>query len=239
MAIHPEQTVSQKKAQEILAALRAKESNIRNLKGLFQASIAGSILPISKTLPGVVFYTRPNSIRLKGFTPVGGTFFQFLREGDVYRLMMPASGRLTTGNIQELGRAGDIGRVVELSLRAIDAVLGIISGANLATMDVYEEEEGFRLDIPASTDQRIEESDVTLTRYWVEKQRYDIVRVEYKNQEHETLMSIACRDFRMFSTSSELSEATMYLPFHLKAEDDRLSGSVTLLFQELAINEES
>ncbi|WP_447968088.1 hypothetical protein [Nitrospira sp. M1] len=240
VAIQPEQTVSPQKAQDILTTLRVKESSIHNLKGLFQASITGSILPISKTMPGVVFYTRPDSIRLRGLTPVGGTFFQFIRNGDAYRLMMPASSRLTTGNIQELGRAGDIGQVVELSLRAMDAVLGKITAFDLDDMDVYEEDERFRLDMPTPGDQEHNDNDVTLTRLWVDKQRYDIVHVEYVDRENKTLMSITCQDFRLLSTSpADPSGRTMYLPFHITAEDDRLSGSVTLLFQELAINEGS
>ncbi|WP_454061945.1 hypothetical protein [Candidatus Nitrospira salsa] len=236
IAIQPEQTVSHQKSRDILAALKLKEASIQNLKGLFQASITGSILPISKTLPGVVFYTRPNSIRLKGLTPVGGTFFQFIREDDAYRLMMPASGRFTTGKIQELGRTGDIGRVVGLSLRAMDVVLGKIPGLTLDRLHVYEDDRGFRLDIPTITDEEHPDGDVSLTRLWVDKQRYDILYVEYLDQEEEMLMSIACQDFRMVSILIDSSESTIHLPFQIRAEDDRLSGSVTLTFQELAVN---
>ncbi|GJL64814.1 MAG: hypothetical protein NPIRA04_34680 [Nitrospirales bacterium] len=236
VAIQPAQAVDHQKSRDILAALKLKEASIQNLKGLFHASITGSILPISKTIPGVVFYTRPNSIRLKGLTPVGGTFFQFIREDDIYRLMMPASGRFTTGNIQELGRTGDIGRVVSLSLRAMNVVLGKIQGLTLDRLQVYEDERGFRLDIPTISDEEHQDGDVSLMRLWVDKQRYDILYVEYLDQEEEMLMSIACQDFRRFSVLINSSESTIHLPFQIRAEDDRLSGSVTLTFQELAVN---
>ena len=236
VAIKPEKAVSHQKTQDILNALRTKEASIQNLKGLFRVSITGSILPLSKTLPGVVSYTRPDSIRLKGLTPVGGTFFQFVRDGEDYRLIMPASGRFTTGKIQELEEAGDIGQVVELSLRAMDAVLGKIKGLNHSTVQLYEEEDRFRIDTQALPDERNIADGVFMTRMWVEKQHYDIVHVEYLDQNGEVLRRIDCEDFRTVSSQVNSLEPGIQLPFHISAEDEQLSGSVTLDFQELVAN---
>ena len=231
---HPiDRPVSLQKTQDILQALKVKESSILNLKGLFHASITGSLLPISRTMPGVVFYNRPDSIRLKGLTPVGGTFFQFIRDGEDYQLMMPASGQFTSGKIQEVGHNGDIGQVVALSLRAMDTVLGKISGLHLETIRLYEEEQEFRLDIPELPADKNIIDDVVLTRIWVEKQRYDVVRVQYYDENGDVLRGIDCQDFRIVSKVKGPSKIEMYLPFHIRAKDERLSGSVTLDFQEL------
>ena len=229
--------VPREKAEEIIHALTAKEARIQTLKGLFRASITGSILPVSKTLPGVVFYTRPDSIRLKGFTPVGGTVFQFVREGEDYRLVIPSSGRFTNGKIQDLGRAGDMGHVVQLSLRAMDAVLGKMKGLNLNEAQLYEDNRGYRLDIQElAEEERHAANDVVMTRMWVGKQGYDIVHVEYLDKEGDLFMSIDCQDFRNVSVPTNSSESAIQLPFHIRAEDDRLSGSVTLMFQEMVAN---
>ncbi|MGB0909454.1 MAG: hypothetical protein ACPGYT_03765 [Nitrospirales bacterium] len=231
--IQPKKIVGDQKTREIINVLREKEPRIENLKGLFRASITGSILPLSRTLPGVVFYNRPDSIRLKGLTPVGGTFFQFTRSSNNYRLMLPASGRLTSGSIHELHQAGDIGKVVDLSLRAMDAVLGKVKGLESDEVRFYEEDRGFRTDFLESRDRADE---VALTRTWVDKQRHDIVYVEYLNHDGELLMSIECEDFRSISPQDSAFGLTQYLPFRVQAEDTRLSGSVTLLFQELVLN---
>ncbi len=234
--VHPIKSVSGQKAQAILQALNEKESSIRNLKGLFRVSITGSLLPISKTLPGVVFYTRPDSLRLKGLTAIGGTFFQFVRKGEDYQLAMPTSGHFAAGKIEELGRAGDMGQVVELSLQAMDAVLGKTVGLNPNMVHLYEEDQRFRIDIPSLKTQKNAENQVFMTRIWVNKQRYDIVHVEYLDQDSEVVRRIDCQDFRTVSSTANSSETTIQLPFHIRAEDDRLSGSVTLDFQELVAN---
>ncbi len=236
VAINQKKFVSDQKTQDIIKVLREKEPSIQTLKGLFRASITGSILPLSRTLPGVVFYARPDSIRLKGLTPVGGTFFQFTRSGNNYRLMMPASGRFTTGKIHELDQAGDMGNVVDLSLRAMDAVLGKVKGLESDQVRFYEDERGYRVDFLEPQDQKRVNDGVALTRTWVEKQRYDIVYVEYLDRNGDVLMSVECQDFRSFDSQVFKGDSTIQLPFHVQAEDTRLSGSVTLQFQELVAN---
>ena len=228
--------VPRQKAQEIIHELLAKEARIQTLKGLFRVSITGSILPVSKTFPGVVFYTRPDSIRLKGFTPVGGTFFQFVRDGEDYRLVIPTSGRFANGKIQDLAQAGDMGHVVQLSLRAMDAVLGKMKGLNLNETKLYEDDRGYRLDMEELGGDKHVGSEVALTRIWVNKERYDIEYIEYLDEEEDILMSIDCQDFRNVSSTTHSSESAIQLPFHIRAEDDRLSGSVTLMFQEIVAN---
>lgn len=235
--LQPEKPISAEKAIEILGKLKAREERILHLKGLFHVSITGSILPISRSMPGVVFYTRPDSIRLKGLTPVGGTFFQFVRDGEDYELLMPGNGQSAAGKIHELRRVGDIGQVVELSLHALDAVLGKIQGLTPVFARLFEEQDVFRIDIPTVPGQHAGTNSVSLTRLRVDKVRSDIMQIEYLGRDGEVLRSIDCQDFRAVSTQSLSPDVTpIYLPFHIHAEDDQLSGSVTLDFQELVIN---
>ena len=231
-----ERVISQEKTQGILERLKARAERIHRLKGLFRVAITGSILPISRTIPGVVFYKRPDSIRLKGLTPVGGTFFQFVRDGEDYRLLIPGNGQSSKGKIHELNRAGDMGQVVELSLRALDAVLGKFERLSSGEARVFEENEAFRIDIPSDLDQRADKKPFILTRLRVDKIRLNIVQIEYLDQGGDVVRSIDCQDFRVVSAQSQTKELPIHLPFHIHAEDDQLSGSVTLDFQELVAN---
>ncbi len=236
VAVQPKKIVEHQKTLDIIKVLRAKEPSVRHLKGLFRASITGSILPLSHSFPGVIFYTRPNSIRLKGLTPVGGTLFEFTQEGKNYRLAIPGSGQLTRGSVRELDQAGDLGQAVDLSLRAMDTVLGKIRGLESEDIRLYEEDRGFRMDFLELREANRNNDHVVLTRTWIDKQHYDITYVEYLDQDGELLMSVECDDFRpipgLVHTSGEIPK----LPFRLQAEDTRLSGTVTLEFQEMVVN---
>ena len=98
--------------QQVLAALHAREANITSLKGLFQADVEGSFSPFSHSIQGTLFYQRPRSIRLKGFTRFGGTLFDFLLNGRPYTLhtagrLYPMVGRLP--DVRPLGGFGSSG----------------------------------------------------------------------------------------------------------------------------------
>ena len=85
--------------QQVLATLHAREANITSLKGLFQADVEGSFSPFSHSIQGTLFYQRPRSIRIKGFTRFGGTLFDFLLNGRPYSLhtadrLYPIVGRV-------------------------------------------------------------------------------------------------------------------------------------------------
>ena len=236
VAVQPKKIVEHHKTLGILKVLKAKELSIRHLKGLFRASITGALLPLSHSFPGVIFYTRPDSIRLKGLTPVGGTLFQFTQEGKNYRLRIPGSGQLTRGSVRELGQAGDLGQAVDLSLKAMDTVLGKIRGLESDEIRLYEEDRGFRMDFHDSPVANRKNDQVILTRTWIDKQHYNITNVEYLDQDGALLMRIKCEDFRPMPGLVQASGEIVQLPFRLEAEDTRLSGTVTLEFQEMVVN---
>lgn len=226
--------------QWVLDALRQRESRIQSVKGLFQASLSGSVLPISHNLNGVLFYQRPYSVHLKGFARIGGTIFEFQRDGDYYQLTIPPAGKAVQGRITALDYSEDINRVVELSLRTMDAILGKIEEGDANKFLLYQEGERFRLDIQNMVQPHAHVNESILTRVWVDKETFDVVQVEYLINDDETAMVVECSDFRVVKTKDPSGSSPIRLPFHIRAEDLRsVGGSMTLTFQELAANAES
>ena len=224
----------------VLQVLRQRESDIEALKGLFYASITGSILPISQNLNGVLFYRRPHTIQLKGFTRIGGTIFEFLRETDHYQLHLPSAGKFVSGRVSELNQAGEFRQVVELSLRAMDAILGRIDGLGRGYVAFYDDGERIRLEVPPEGSGEDPSADSFITRVWVSKNTFDVVQVEYLIEDEEVAMTVQCSDFREVKQASERSTASIRLPFQIRAEDFQSSGgSMTLIFQEMVANADS
>ena len=225
----------------MLQALRQRESNIKAIKGLFQASITGSVLPISQNLNGVLFYHRPDDVHLRGFTRVGGVIFEFLRENDSYQLRLPSAGKFVRGRITELNKnEEEFSQIVELSLRAVDAILGAIEGIDTGNVALYDDGERIRLDVRPVDDKEIDSEKPFDTRVWVNRYTFDVVQVEYLTEDEDVAMKVDCSDFRIAETDVPFSRTPIRLPFHIRAEDFRSSGgSMTLTFQELVANAES
>lgn len=226
--------------QWVLASLHERESRIRSVKGLFHASISGSVLPLSQDLNGVLYYRQPYSVQLRGFARIGGTIFEFRRDGDYYQLHIPSAGKAVQGQVTALDDSEDIYRVVELSLRTMDAILGKIDDMDETKVLLYQDGERFRLDIQNMMGANGSGSDSLLTRVWVNRETFDVVQVEYLMEDEETVMVVECSDFRVVKSNAPPTESPIRLPFHIRAEDLRsVGGSLTLTFQELAANAES
>ena len=170
VSVRPQIPLDGEKAQTVLQALRERETNIKAIKGLFQASITGSVLPISQNLNGVLFYHRPSDVQLRGFTRVGGVIFEFLRKNDSYELRLPSAGKFVRGRITELNKKEEeFSQIVELSLRAVYAILGAIKGINTGNIALYDDGERIRLDVRAGGDQKLESEKPFDTRVWIHK----------------------------------------------------------------------
>ena len=237
-SFQPEVRLNDDVAQWVIESLRQREARIRSVKGLFRASVSGSsILPISQNLDGVLFYERPYVIQLRGFARVGGTIFEFQRDGDYYQLDIPPSGKAVQGRVADLDDSEDVSRVVELSLRTMDAILGKIDKGSESKILLYQDGELFRLDIQMSKNAPKNESNPVMTRVWVNRDTFDVVQVEYLIEDEETVMIVECSDFRVVTSQDPSVSSPIRLPFHIRAEDLRsLGGSMTLKFQELAAN---
>ncbi len=135
--------------QQVLQALRQRESNIRTLRGLFQASISDSgILPLSQNILGTVSYVRPDVLDMKGFIRMGVPVMNFHRQGNEYELYFPAEGKVVTGRVDETQERTAWDHTVMLSIRALDAVLGKISGGASKEARVWKSNERYRIDLP-------------------------------------------------------------------------------------------
>lgn len=237
-SVQPEVPLNDEVTQWVLDSLRQRESRIQSVKGLFRASVSGSsVLPISQNLDGVLFYERPYLVRLRGFARVGGTMFEFQRNGDYYQLSIPPAGKAVKGQITTLDASQDVSRVVELSLRTMDAILGKIEDRDGSKILLYQDGERFRLDIKRMIETDGNASDSLTTRVWVNRDTFDVVQVEYLMEDDEIVMVVECSDFRVVKSQDPSTSSPIRLPFHIRAEDLRsLGGSMTLTFQELAAN---
>jgi hypothetical protein len=237
----PEVPLNDEAAQWVLESLRQREARIRSVKGLFRASVSGSsVIPISQNLDGVLFYERPYWVHLRGFARVGGTIFEFQRDGDYYELNIPSSGKAVQGQITALDDSQEVSRVVELSIRTMDAILGKFDDADGSKVLLYQDGESFRLDIQSMLERGGENNDPLMTRVWVNRDTFDVIQVEYLNKDEEAIMVVECSDFRAVKSKDPSISSPIRLPFHIRTEDLRSQGgSMTLTFQELAANAES
>ena len=237
----PEVPLNDEFAQWVLESLRQREARIRSVKGLFRATVSGSsILPISQNLDGVLFYERPYLIKLRGFARVGGTMFEFQREGDYYQLSIPPAGKAVQGQITTLDASQDVSGIVELSLRTMDAILGKFDELDGSKVLLYQDGENFRLDFQSKIEREGNNNGPLMTRVWVNRDTFDVIKVEYLIEDEEPIMMVECSDFRAVKSKDPSISSPIRLPFHIRAEDLRSQGgSMTLTFQELAANAES
>jgi len=240
-SLQPQAPLNDEVTQWVLDSLRQRESRIQSIKGLFRASVSGSsVLPISQNLDGVLFYERPYWVQLRGFARVGGTIFEFRRDGDHYQLSIPPAGKAVQGQITALDDSQDISRVVELSLRTMDAILGKIEDGDGSKILLYQDGERFRLDIQSMKQPEGNGSHPLMTRVWVNRDTLDVVQVEYLMEDDEIAMVVECSDFRVVESKDPSTSSSIRLPFHIRAEDLRsLGGTMTLTFVELAANAEA
>jgi hypothetical protein len=228
--------VGEERSWQVVAELRQKEEIIRTLRGLFQSSISGSGIPLSPNLLGMFSYVRPDVLRLKGFIRLGVPVMDFHREGNQYELYFPAEGKVVTGRVGETEERTPWNQTVMLSIRALDAVLGKISGLSGSDVRVWKNEKHYRIDMAAgqSPDDSAQE-DFTV-RTWVDVHSLDVTSIEYRRSFDDIVISVECEDYREVSNPSEVG-SSVRLPFLVRATDHRPSGgSITLHFQEYIVN---
>lgn len=224
-------------SQQVLEALRQKEATIRTLRGLFQASVSGSGIPFSQGFNGVMSYASPATIHLRGFLKFGVPMMDFHREGNAYKLYFPAENEVITGQVEGGSVSTQWDQTVQLSIRALDAVLGKIAGLAKGDIHVFQGETQFRLDM---AEVRIDENATRedfLVRAWVDAQTLELTSIEYRRAFDEVVVSVECEDYREVKAPALSKQGPIRLPFVVKATDHRSSGgSITLNFQEFVLN---
>ena len=139
--------VTKDQSQQVLEALRQKEAIIQTLRGLFQASISGSGIPFSQRFNGTMSYDSPDRVHLRGFLKFGVPMMDFHREGNAYELYFPAENEVITGQVTGGSANTRWDQTIQLSIRALDAVLGKISGLSQGDIHVFKGVTSYRLDM--------------------------------------------------------------------------------------------
>lgn len=240
-------------SEEVLAILHARESRIHSLKGLFQADIRGAHLPFSRRIHGTLFYQRPHSIRVTGLTRVGGRVFDFLLRGQVYALRVPERPDMIVGHVGDLRGLGDMSMPIQLSLHAVDLLLGKVPWASRSP-DMRVDGQAYRYSVPVAFPPAMvpdgwPDSSGGRQYVWVDRYSAHMHTIEYRTSEEDTRLVLSASDFRLVDNGQDEQDGSherqnrsdeqanaLVLPFVINATDLTTAGLVELAFLELAAN---
>lgn len=224
-------------SQQVLEALRQKETTIRTLRGLFQASVSGSGIPFSQRFNGMMSYASPDRIHLRGFLKFGVPMMDFHREGNSYELYFPAENEVITGHVVGGSTQTQWDQTVQLSIRALDAVLGKIAVLSKGEVRVLKGETQYRLDMRETLSEDSQLREEFLVRTWVDVQTLELQSIEYRGSHDDIVVSVECEDYREVKVLPLSGQDRVRLPFVVTATDHRSNGgSITLNFQEFVLN---
>jgi hypothetical protein len=235
--------LKQATAEELTALLRQRESAIQSIKGLFSAKIRGGLLPIASRVEGAVYYRRPNALRLRGFTPVGGELFELVQVDDQYKLRLPTMGRVLAGRQSDMGEMGKLARPFQLSVWAMGGLLGTGAIAKGETVKLVEDGERYRLDVSGPPVDQTKRP-VLQRRLWFDRHDLLVVQEERLGPTGEVEATIRYEDFRPIDEGAVEPVAAqapgpgrLLRPFKISLEDGRGQGSVQVTFHEIVPNQ--
>jgi hypothetical protein len=239
-----EPLLKQATAEQLTALLSQREASLHSMKGLFSAKIRGGILPMTSRVDGVVYYRRPNALRLRGFlAPIGNELFELVQADDLYKLRLPTVGRVLTGRQSEMKDMGKLARPFQLSVWAMGGVLGNGTIAKGETVKLVEDGDRYRLDVYAAANGAEKESTLA-RRLWFDRRTLLVVREDRLAQSGEIDATIQYEDFRPLddpefrSTSGKgTADGRLLRPFKISLEDGRGQGSVHVTFHEILPNQ--
>lgn len=230
-------------ADELVTLLRQREAAIRSMKGLFSAKVRGGLIPIATRVEGTVYFRRPNSLRLRGFTSIGSELFELVQVNDLYRLRLPMQGKVYSGRQSDMRNNGTLARLSQLSLWAVGGVLGTGSIANGETVELVEDGARYRLDVYQTVNEPSGASRSPVRRLWFDR-RLLVVQEDRLDVDGEIEATIQYDDFRSLdgpadaSVPMEAEKAIRLLrPFHIVLEDGHGQGTVLVTFHELHHNQ--
>ena len=225
---------------KVFKALREKESTIRTLRGLFQASVSGSGVPLSQNVLGTVSYVHPDVLDLKTFIRLGVSVMNFHRRNNEYELYLPGEDKVITGRVDDPQERSPWDHTVMLSLRALDAMLGKVSGVVGEEARVWKNNEHFRIDMAPNPSSSTSSQDDFTVRTWVDARTMDLTSIEYRRSFDDIVVLVECEDYREVKGTTGEESAPVRLPFLVRATDYRPSGgSITLHFKEFIVNSAS
>lgn len=240
--VRPPEGVQLKQAtvEELTALLRQREAAIQTMKGLFSAKVRGGIIPIASRVEGTVYYQRPDAMRLRGFTPIGGELFEFVQADDQYKLRLPTMGRVLTGSRSDMSEMGKLARPFQLSVWAMGGVVGTGAIAQGETVTLTEDGDRYRLDVLAPIHNGSQEERAVQRRLWFDRRTLLVVQEDRLTASGEVEATIQYDDFRPIggATGTPPADDTRLLrPFKISLEDGKGRGSVQVTFHEIVPNQ--
>lgn len=228
--------------EDLTALLRQRDVAVSSMKGLFSAKVRGGLIPILSRVEGTVYYRRPNALRLKGFTPLGGEVFEFVQADEWYRLRLPMEGKVYSGSQADLKDQGHLARFSQLSAWAIGGLLGANALAREETAKLVLERSRYRLDVYGVA-RGGHFPRILIRRLWFDH-RLLVVQEERVGVDGEIEATIHYDDFRPLDEGGPVSpqaladaETRSLRPFKISLEDGRGPGALQVTFHELHQNQ--
>ncbi len=232
-------------AEQLTRLLWVREGAIQTMKGLFRAQVKGPGIPFAQRVDGAMFYRRPHSLRLQGFTRLGGgEVFELVVGQDLFRLRLPVQGKMYAGRVEDWERLGEVGRPFQLSVWAMKSALGVASVNKGEGVTLAVEGDQYRLEIYEQREAGSSAPNRPRRRIWFERQFLEVVREELLTATGEVEASIVFEDFRPVvitpgagpgSADSRVA-APIRIPFKFTTHDGRGQGTLTVTFQEIVPN---
>ena len=223
-----EAQLKQATVAELTALLSQREAAIQTLKGLFSAKVRGGIIPIASRVEGSLYYRRPNAMRLRGFTAVGGELFEFVQTDDQFRLRLPTMGRVLSGSPSDMSEMGKLARPFQLSVWAMGGLLGTGKITKDETVALVEEGDRYRLDVFGQSPSGVQ---FMRRQLWFERQTLHVVREDRLTESGAVEATIQYEDFRA------IGDGRLLRPFKIMLEDGKGQGSVQVTFHEMTPNQ--
>jgi len=239
----PEVSFIRPTAEELTALLRQREAAIHSMKGVFSAKLRGGVIPIVSRLEGTVYYRRPNALRLRGFSPIGVELFEFVQSDDLYKLRLPTMGRELFGRESEMEKMGKLTRPFQLSVWAMNGVLGASTLGIGETVKLTEDGDRYRLDVYAAPNRAVHQR-VLMRHLWFDRRTLLVIQEDRLREDGEVDARIHYEDFRLLDnqTGKSLQDnsaaaSLLIRPFKISLEDGSGVGSVQVLFHEMLLNQ--
>ena len=236
VAPHNDVQLKQATAEELTALLSQREAAIQTMKGLFSAKVRGGIIPIASRVEGSLYYRRPNAMRLRGFTAVGGELFEFVQIEDQFRLRLPTMGRVLSGSLSDMNEMGKLARPFQLSVWAMGGVLGTGKVAQDEIVALVEEGDRYRLEVSSPSPSGVQ---FMRRRLWFERQSLHVVQEDRLTESGAVEAAIQYEDFRVIGEGGAVSQdgdRRVLRPFKISLHDGKGQGSVEVRFHEMTPN---
>lgn len=230
-------------AEELTTLLRQREAAVYSMKGLFTAKVRGGLMPIATRVEGTVHYRRPNTLRLRGFTPLGNELFEFVQAEDWYRLRLPLEGKVYSGRQSDMKELGKLARFSQLSAWAVGGVLGTRSISNEETVKVVEDRDRYRLDVYTAVSDGVGAGRHVIRRLWFDR-RLLVVQEDRLGVSGDVEAMIQYDDFRKLDDSGAgptqtgvAQDGPLLRPFKVSLVDGHGQGTIQVTFHELHHNQ--